>query len=123
FSVAMGVQYRPTDCTSVRAGYCWNQNPIPDSQAFVNVASPTINTNWASVGASWDVTPDLTLSVTYLHAFENSVQGNFVTPLGAVPGTAIRTALSADSIMFGISVRFGACPECAAAPCGTANMQ
>jgi hypothetical protein len=64
----------------------------------------------AFAGASWDVTDDLTLTVAYMHAFENTVRGPFVTPLGPAPGTGVQTDLSADSIMFGISVKFGGCP-------------
>jgi long-chain fatty acid transport protein len=107
FAVALGAQYRPTDFTSLRAGVSWNQNPIPDNQTFVNVASPTVTRAMGFLGASWDVSSDLALSVAYMHAFENSVNGNIATPLGPVPGTSVRSALSADSILFGMSVKFG----------------
>jgi long-chain fatty acid transport protein len=123
FSIALGTQYRPTDCTAVRVGYCWNQNPVPDSQAFVNIPAVTINRHWAFAGASWDLSRDLTLTMAYMHAFESSVQGTFVSPSGVVAGTAVRTSLSADSIMFGMSVKFGAVPEPSAAGCGTASTQ
>jgi long-chain fatty acid transport protein len=112
FAVALGAQYRPTDCTSVRAGFSWNENPIRNSDTFVNVASPTITRHMGFLGASWDVTCDLTLSIAYMHAFENSVNGNIVTPVGPVPGTSVRSTLSADSILFGMSVKFGGCGEC-----------
>jgi long-chain fatty acid transport protein len=109
FQVAVGAQFRPTDCTSVRVGYSWNQNPIPDGQTFVNVASPTITRHMAFAGASWDVTPDLSLSVAYMHAFDSAVQGTVATPAGPVPGSSVRTTLSLDSLLFGATVRFGPC--------------
>ncbi len=59
------------------------------------------------LGASWDVTCDLTLSVAYMHAFDNSIDGNIVTPAGPVPASVVRSNLSADSILFGMSVKFG----------------
>ena len=110
FAVALGAEYCPTDCTSLRAGFSWNENPIPNDHTFVNVASPTITKHAGFFGASWDVTCDLTLSVAYMHAFDTSIAGNIVTPLGAVPASSVRTNLSLDSILFGMSVKFGGCP-------------
>jgi long-chain fatty acid transport protein len=111
FAVALGAQYQATDRCSLRAGYSWNQNPVPDNQTFVNVASPVITKQMVFAGASWSVTDDLTFSFAYMHGFDNSVEGNFITPLGTVPGTTARSTLSLDSIMFSMSVKFGAKTE------------
>jgi hypothetical protein len=34
--VAVGAQYRVGDKLVVRAGYSWNQNPVPNSVSFIN---------------------------------------------------------------------------------------
>jgi hypothetical protein len=65
----------------------------------------------AYLGASWDVTRDLTISLAYMHAFETSIAGNWVTPLGPIPGTSASTTVSVNSLLFGMSVKFGGCPD------------
>jgi long-chain fatty acid transport protein len=114
FAVALGAQYQLNDAISVRAGYSWNENPIPDSQSFINSLSPVLVEHMLSVGASWNVTEDFALSVAYVHAFENSIEGPIVTPAGAVPGTSVRNSASGDIAVFGASLKFGAPRKCAA---------
>jgi outer membrane receptor protein involved in Fe transport len=66
------------------------------------------------VGASWKVTEDFTLSFAYAHGFENSIEGELLTPSGAVPRTSVRNSTSADTFVVGASVQFGAPRHCAA---------
>jgi long-chain fatty acid transport protein len=107
-AVAAGAQYQMTDALSLRLGYSWNQSPISDSQSFINTVSPLILEHALYAGASWNLTEDFTLSVAYAHGFENSVQGPFVTPAGPVAGTAVRNTASADTVLVGLTVKFGA---------------
>lgn len=109
FAAAFGTQWRISDTLSLRAGYGWNENPIPASQSFANMLSPLVLKNVLSIGASWNVTEDFILSVAYLHGFQNSISGPLITPLGAVPGTSIENTTWADSIVFGASIKFGGC--------------
>jgi long-chain fatty acid transport protein len=106
-AVATGAQYQLTDCLSLRLGYSWNENPIRDSQSAINAVAPVILEHTLSAGASWRVTSDFTLSVAYVHGFQNSIEGPLVTPAGPIAGTFVRNTASADLIMFGGSVRFG----------------
>ena len=64
-----------TDCTSLRAGYSFNQNPIVDAQSSANVASPVIIEHAVYLGASYHVTEALSLSLAYIHCFQNSIDG------------------------------------------------
>ncbi len=98
-SVALGAQYQLTEAVSLRLGYSFNQNPIPDSESSFNVASPTIVEHVVYVGASYNVSNALKLSLGYAHAFQNSIDGPLVTPLGALPGTSIRNTVSADTFI------------------------
>jgi long-chain fatty acid transport protein len=113
-AVAVGAQYRLTDALALRAGYSFNQDPISDSQAFFNVASPTILEHTLYLGASYDVTDAFSLSLAYAHAFQNSVSGPFVSPVGATPGTSVTSTVSADTFLLGATIRFG--PTCPPAP-------
>jgi long-chain fatty acid transport protein len=106
FCVALGAQYKLTDCLALRCGYTFNTNPIPDSRAAFNVASPVIIEHTLCVGASYNVSQCLTLSVAYAHLFQNSITGPYITPLGTVPGSSVSSTVSADSLLVGASVKF-----------------
>jgi long-chain fatty acid transport protein len=107
FTVAAAALYQLSDCVSLRLCYSWNENPISGSQSAVNTVAPLIIEHVLSFGASWKVTEDLSLSVGYLHAFENSIEGPLVTPAGPVPGTSVRNSASADAVMVGVNLKFG----------------
>jgi long-chain fatty acid transport protein len=106
FSAALGAQYRLTDSLTVRAGYTYNTNPIPDRNALFNVASPLTYEHQLAVGASYLLTPNCMLSLTYYHIFFNAVTGPYATPTGAIPGATVTTGVLADSLLVGASVRF-----------------
>jgi long-chain fatty acid transport protein len=107
FAVALGAQYQLTDCTSLRLGYTYNQNPIEDSQSSFNVVSPTILEHSLYVGGSYKVSDLLTLSFAYAHGFENSINGPLQTPFGPVSGSSIKSTVSADTFVIGATVHFG----------------
>jgi long-chain fatty acid transport protein len=106
FSVAAGAQYQLTDAVSLRMGYTFNPNPIPDRNSVFNVASAPLYEHVLYLGASYKMTEAWTLSVSYFHAFENSITGPFVTPAGAVPGTSVTSKVSTDALTAGLSVQF-----------------
>jgi long-chain fatty acid transport protein len=112
FAVALGTQYMVTDATSVRLGYSWSENPIPDGQTSANVASPLSIQHILSAGLSYQLTEACALSVAYMHGFENSTTGPIVLPVGAIPGTSITNTSSVDSVMFGATVKFGGPKRC-----------
>lgn len=107
FEVAVGARYCLTDRLAVMAGYTFNTNPIDDDKTFFNVASPTIAEHTVSAGASYQVTQSLSFSMAYVHAFENSISGPIILPgVGTVPGSAVKSELRGDAILFGAEVKF-----------------
>jgi long-chain fatty acid transport protein len=106
FVVALGAQYQLMEQLSLRAGYSYNMNPVDDAQTSFNVASPLILEHTLYVGASYQITPALRFSLAYAHAFENTVRGPLVGPAGAIPGTSVQSTVSADSAMFGATLKF-----------------
>ncbi len=123
WAVAAGAQYQWTDALAVRFGYSWNQNPVPASQSFINIASPLLLENVIYAGASWNITPDFALNIGYAHAFENSITGPVVTPAGAVPGTSVTNSTQADLFMLGATVKFGGPGRGAGPQAGTADLR
>jgi long-chain fatty acid transport protein len=90
----------------LRAGYTFNTNPISDADSAFNIASPLVYQHQLGLGASYRLTPDCTLSVTYYHIFDSAVTGPLFTPAGPIPGSSVTTGLAADSLSIGVSVRF-----------------
>jgi long-chain fatty acid transport protein len=108
FAMSLGAQYRVTDNISLRAGYSFNQDPVRDSLTIFSVAAPTNIEHTLYVGASYRVTDALSLSLAYVHAFENSASGPYVTPLtGPIPGSSVQYNTVVDTFLVGATVRFG----------------
>jgi long-chain fatty acid transport protein len=105
-AVAAGAQYQLTDDLAVRAGYTFNPNPIPDGVSVFNVVSAPIYEHVLYLGASYRLTPCCALSVAYFHAFENSITGPLITPLGTVRGSSVTTEAVTESFLAGVTVRF-----------------
>jgi len=105
-AVAAGAQYALCERLSLRLGYTYNTNPIDDSVASFNVASPTVFEHILYAGLSVHLTEAFLVSLAYAHAFENSVAGPIESPLGAIPGSRVESSLEVDSWMLGASVRF-----------------
>ncbi len=107
WAVAVAAQYQVTDALSVRAAYSWNENPIPSGASAVNTVAPLVIQNVVYAGLSWDMTQDLTVSATYIHAFENAITGPLLTAAGPVPGSSVRNQAYADAFILGATMRFG----------------
>jgi long-chain fatty acid transport protein len=106
FAMALGAQYKVTDCLSTRIGYTFNTNPISNAQSSFNVASATIVEHSLAVGLSYRLVNNLDLSVTYAHDFENSINGPIISTRGAIPGSSVGSNISADALLFGASLKF-----------------
>lgn len=64
---AAGVTYRPTDSWTLRAGYAYDQSPVPDSTRTPRI--PDNDRHWLSLGASYQAAPNLLLAAGYTHIF------------------------------------------------------
>jgi long-chain fatty acid transport protein len=108
FVLALGAQYQCTDCLTLRAGYTFNQNPIPDNLATENAASMAIGQHTLWLGGSYRVHPNVLLSAAYVHVFANSITGPLVLPgIGALPGSFVKDELTGvDTLIAGVTVQF-----------------
>jgi long-chain fatty acid transport protein len=106
FALALGGQYQLTEKLSVRAGYTYNTNPIPAKYTAINVASPLIFQHQLTLGASYQLTEKCLLSAAYIHYFENSITGPYITPSGSIPGGSVTTNMIGDSLVVGITCKF-----------------
>lgn len=104
-SVSMGVQYKLTEKLAVRMGYCWNENPIPESSQPANISAPLFMQNVIALGATYTFLKDFDISFAWSHAFQTYCTGKFDTPLGPDTGT-VTNSVSADTLLLGLTKRF-----------------
>ena len=105
-SVATGLQYEVNKNLFLRMGYTFNENPIPDSQAFFNIGSPLYYQHEIHVGGSYRLSKRVWLSLAYTYYFENDISGPIVTPGGAVPGSNVTNQSTVHIADIGITVRY-----------------
>ena len=103
FAVAIGGQYALSDKLTLRSGYLFNTNPIKDTATLFNIQAPGFMQHMFSVGASYKLTEDITLSLAWVHQFRNAIEG----PVLQIPGQRIKLDAQMDSIVAGLNVQFG----------------
>jgi long-chain fatty acid transport protein len=103
-SVSVGVERTLTDRIKVRAGYCWNENPIPSESQFANVAAPLFMQHVLGLGATYTFLKDFDVMVTWTHAFEAKVTGTVAATNSGV--VSVTNTVSADTLSFGLTKRF-----------------
>jgi len=74
-AVKTGIAYDVTRSLTLRAGYNYSTQPIPDSQTFFNVLAPAVIQHHVTAGVSWQFAHDWEVSAFYAHAFEQQVNG------------------------------------------------
>lgn len=106
FSVATGVQYEASEDLFLRMGYTFNENPVPDSQAFFNIGSALIYQHELSVGGSYRLSKRVWVNLAYTYYFENEISGPIVTPAGAIPGSNVTNRTSVHIADVGLTIRY-----------------
>jgi long-chain fatty acid transport protein len=107
FAMGTGIQYQWTDAFSTRIGYTFNLNPVGPAMTSFNIGAPTIIQHTLALGASYNVTKALKVSLTYAHDFQSSIAGPIVQPfVGPLAGTSVRSSSTVDSVYMGASVSF-----------------
>jgi len=106
-SAGVGVQRRLSGAISVRAGYAYNENPIPDEDSFFNLASPLIYQHTLSVGGSIGVGERSSINLAYSYFPPEQVDGPIVSPIaGPVAGSSVRNTLHVHVVSVGVSARY-----------------
>lgn len=76
----LGVIYAASDRLTLRAGVSHADQPVPSSQTFMNILAPGVIQDHVSLGATWDISPEQSISVSYTRALEEKVKGNKSIP-------------------------------------------
>ncbi|MCB1666300.1 MAG: outer membrane protein transport protein [Pseudomonadales bacterium] len=78
--IKLGAVYAYSDSVTLRAGISRADQPIPRSETFFNILAPGTVRDHLSLGASWKRSERGEWSISYTHAFRESVRG-----LGSIP--------------------------------------
>lgn len=102
--VAAGAQYKVSDRVTLRGGYHYAGNPIPDEQSMFNIPAPAIVQQHVTGGIGFAIRPGVELNIAAYQAFENSIEGAMYRP-AAIPSTSVKNTMSETSVLVGFSFR------------------
>lgn len=99
----LGVEYAVDPKLTLRAGWNYGESPIPSNEeTLFNVLAPATIEHHLTLGGTWQVNPDMSVTAAYMHAFENEIEGDF--PPGAQPLPAADIKMYQDS--FGVQLNW-----------------
>lgn len=78
----LGVTYQVHPKLTLRAGYSHNDQPVQDSEVFLNILAPGVVQDHLSVGATWNIDSYQEISMAYTHALEDEVKGQISPAFG-----------------------------------------
>jgi long-chain fatty acid transport protein len=76
----LGLLYDMNANLTLRAGYNHSDQPIPNNETLFNILAPGVVEDHVTLGATWKCDDKHELSVSYMHAFENKVNGRQSIP-------------------------------------------
>jgi len=81
-AIKTGVAYDATKNLTLRIGYNYSTQPIPDNQTYFNILAPAVVQHHATAGVTFRFNKNWEVSAFYAHAFEQQVNGsgNFFGP-------------------------------------------
>jgi long-chain fatty acid transport protein len=71
----IGAAYTIDDHWTVRGGYNYGKAPVPDDQILFNLLAPGVVEHHLTLGATYKQSENIEWSFSYVHAFENCVNG------------------------------------------------
>lgn len=102
--VGAGVQYRLGEALTLRGGYHYTGNPIPDEQSMFNIPAPAVVQHHVTAGFGYTIVDGVDINVSAYQALENSITGAMYRPT-ALPGTSVTNTLSETSLLVGFTFR------------------
>jgi long-chain fatty acid transport protein len=103
YSLALGFNYKWSDALILRAGTQFDKTPTTDQHRSTRV--PDGNRIWLSVGASYDVTDNISIDAAYAHIFVEDVKVDQTSSTG-VRTRATQTDGSVDILSMALRYKF-----------------
>lgn len=113
WTFALGVDYRYNPDWTFRAGYSFDETPVPSKQ-FRTPSMPDNDNHWLAAGASYKYRKNLVLDLGYTHVFyedaeiENTINlvSSNLAPLGTFTSTLVGEFESASADVVGAQLRY-----------------
>ncbi|ADE11938.1 OmpP1/FadL family transporter [Sideroxydans lithotrophicus] len=86
--IKLGVSYDLDSKTTLRVGYDHNNQQVPTSQTLLNILAPGVVQNHLSLGGTWKLADKSEVTVAYVHAFKQTVNGAGSIPTALGGGNA-----------------------------------
>lgn len=74
YFVSLGLNYKPDDKWVLHTGVAYDQSPVRDSYRTARI--PDSDRYWTALGASYNITPDMSVSLAYAHLFADKASIN-----------------------------------------------
>jgi len=103
----LGAEYQYNPKLILRAGYNHSENPIQARDVTFNMIAPGVVRDHITMGFTYDVGKDSELTLAYMHAFRNSVQGASLFNAFGVPAGNEKIQMYENSlgIAYGIKLK------------------
>jgi long-chain fatty acid transport protein len=100
----LGGSYQLNEQWTLRAGYNHGDNPVQAADVTFNIIAPGVVTKHATMGVSYKLDNGNELNFSYMHAFENTVNGgSLFNGLPGLAGLAGSEKISMRQNSFGVS--------------------
>jgi len=82
--VKVGASYDYSDQLTLRAGYAYGENPVTtEGLGFaLNTLAPGISESHLTLGFTWNMDENTSITGSYVHAFNTEIDGDFLVPDG-----------------------------------------
>lgn len=101
----LGVAYQHNKNLTLRGGISNTKQPIPGSETLFNFVAPAVVETHLTLGATWTLANNAEVSVAYMHAFDNKVDGTGSIPAGFGGGNA-NIKMHQDSLGISYGMKF-----------------
>ena len=104
----VGVEYQLNPTWTLRAGYNYTDDPIDSANVTFNIIAPGVVQNHITLGFSYNMPDKSSITVAYMHAFDNSVSGSslFNSVLGPGAGGTETISMYQNSLGIAWSKQF-----------------
>ena len=75
-AIKTGIAYAPIEDLTLRVGYNYSTQPIPENQTYFNILAPAVVQHHVTAGDTWRFSQHWEVTSFYSHAFEQSVNGS-----------------------------------------------
>jgi long-chain fatty acid transport protein len=100
--IKAGVVRSVTPALTIRGGYNYSQLPFDKSQTFFNILAPAVVQQHLHLGATWIRPAGQEITLAYVHAFQNTVNGvNSIPPTAGGGNANLRMYQNSINLDFG----------------------